>query len=168
MTALLEPAQFSALPALRCLGDLADVRPTIVIDTREQTPLSFRRLESVRRELLTGDYSFLGSEDTFAVERKTIADLTGCCTGSSRERFFRELHRLRGFRFKRLLVVGSLSDIEAHQYVSQVSPQAVLSTLGAIEARFDVPAVFSHPLRPKRPVKSKIGPIGSPASRPKP
>lgn len=32
------------LPALRSLGNLAGVRPVIVIDTREQEPLPFARL----------------------------------------------------------------------------------------------------------------------------
>jgi hypothetical protein len=33
--------------------------------------------------------------------------------GDNRERFERELHRLRGYRFKRLLVVGSEAEILA-------------------------------------------------------
>lgn len=131
------------LPALRCLGDLADVRPAIVVDTREQTPLVFTRLPSCTGTLQSGDYSFAGAEDHFAVERKSIADLVACCVGDNRDRFFRELHRLRGFRFKRLLVVGNVGEIERGEYRSQVKPAAVLATLSAIEARFDVPVVFA-------------------------
>jgi len=59
------------LPALKSLGKLADVRPTVVIDSREQLPFVFTRLESVRSKLQTGDYSYLGGEELFAVERKT-------------------------------------------------------------------------------------------------
>jgi ERCC4-type nuclease len=131
------------LPALRSLGDLADVRPTVIVDTREQTPLTFAKLASVRDTLTSGDYSFRGGEDLFAIERKSIADLVGCCVGENRERFFRELHRLRGFRFKRLLIVGTREQIEAGEYRSGISPRAVLSTLRAIEARFDVPVCFA-------------------------
>jgi hypothetical protein len=47
------------------------------------------------------------------VERKSIGDVVACCVGQSRERFERELHRLRGFRFKRLLVVGNEAEILA-------------------------------------------------------
>lgn len=132
-----------ALPALRCLGDLAGVRPVIVIDTREQTPLAFTGLMWERGGLQSGDYSFQGGEELFTIERKSIADLVGCCVGENRERFFRELHRLRGFRFKRLLVVGSRDDIAAGNYHGKVSPKVVFSTLAAIEARFDVPVVFA-------------------------
>ncbi len=137
------PQELPALPALRCLGALADVRPTIVVDTREQDPLTFARLASERAALQTGDYSFRGGEDLFAVERKSIPDLVSCCVGESRERFFRELHRLRGFRFKRLLIIGTHGDIEAGAYRSSITPRAVLATIACIEARFDVPAVFA-------------------------
>ena len=67
----------------------------------------FKRLESRVGTLVSSDYSAAGIESLFAIERKTVGDLVGCCTGENRDRFERELHRLRGFRFKRLLVIGS-------------------------------------------------------------
>lgn len=134
--------ELPTLPALRSLGRLADLRPTIVVDSREQTPLIFRRLPSVVGGLTSGDYSVRGLEDLFAVERKSIPDLVGCCVGENRERFERELHRLRGCRFKRLLVVGRREDIEAGAYRSRIAPEAVLHSLAAWEVRFDVPVVF--------------------------
>lgn len=138
-----EAVKQSRLPALRCLGQLAGAQPVVVIDTREQTPLPFAFMPSERGTLSSGDYSFRGGEELFAIERKSIPDLVACCVGENRERFFRELHRLRGYRFKRLLVVGSLAEIEAGAYRSKVSPAAVLSTLAAVEVRFDVPVVFA-------------------------
>jgi ERCC4-type nuclease len=69
------------LPALKSLGELSERAPVIVIDTREQTPLSFARLQTVRGTLNTGDYSVAGLEKLFSVERKTVADLVGCCAG---------------------------------------------------------------------------------------
>lgn len=130
------------LPALRSLGELADRAPVIVIDTREQEPLVFERLASVRGTLTTGDYSVAGLEPSFSIERKTVSDLVGCCMGDNRERFERELHRLRGYRFKRLLVVGSEAEILAGQYHSNIKPNAVLATLCAFEVRYDLPVVF--------------------------
>jgi ERCC4-type nuclease len=130
-------------PALAGLSRLRDLRPTIIIDSREQLPLRFTRLPSATGTLTTGDYSFAGAEELFAIERKSIADLVACCVGESRERFFRELHRLRGYRFKRLLIVGSREEIEAGAYRSRITPAAVLATITTIEARFDVPAVFA-------------------------
>jgi DNA excision repair protein ERCC-4 len=130
------------LPALRSLGELADRAPVVVIDTREQDPLVFERLTSVRGTLQTGDYSVAGLQDLFSIERKTVSDLVGCCMGDNRERFERELHRLRGFRFKRLLVVGSEAEILAGAYHSNIKPQAVLASVCAWEMRYDLPVVF--------------------------
>jgi hypothetical protein len=41
---------------------------TIVIDSREQTPLVFTRFASVTGTLTTGDYSVVGLEELFAIE----------------------------------------------------------------------------------------------------
>lgn len=66
-----------------------------------------------------------------------------CCCGDNRARFERELARLRGCRFQRLLVIGTPSEIEAHQYRGQIAPAAVMGSLAAWEVRFNVPVVFS-------------------------
>ena len=115
--------------------------PIIVIDTREQDPLVFRNLASIRGSLTSGDYSLSGAEELFAVERKSIPDLIASVTGE-RERFERELHRLRGFRFARLLIVGSRMEAETHRYRSGTTPKAVLHSLAAFEARYNVPVVW--------------------------
>jgi ERCC4-type nuclease len=128
------------LPALRSLGDLADLRPTVVVDTREQDPLPILRLPSCRGTLQSGDYGIAGLTD-FAVERKSIPDLVGCCVGENRERLERELHRLRGCRFARLLIVGTREEIERGEYRSRITPAAVFGSLAAWEARF-VPVVW--------------------------
>ena len=141
-----ENSELGKLPALKGLGKLADLRPVIVADSREQTPLPISRLQVVRAGLQSGDYSFQGAEHLFAVERKSIDDLVGCCTGESRERFEREMHRLRGFRFKRLLIVGARWMIEGQRYKSKIKPAAVLHSLAAWECRYDLPVVFcEHP-----------------------
>jgi ERCC4-type nuclease len=130
------------LPALKRLGELAVARPVIIFDTREQRPLVFERLKSRPGTLQTGDYSIAGLETLFSIERKTIDDLANCCTGQNRERFERELHRLRAYRFRRLLIVGAEEDIYRCRYHSSVTPKAIFATLGAFEARFDLPVVF--------------------------
>jgi hypothetical protein len=50
---------------------------------------------------------------------------------------------MRGYRFKRLLVVGTREDIAAGHYHSKIAPKAVLATLGAFEVRYDLPIVFA-------------------------
>jgi len=115
---------------------------TIITDTREQTPLMFATLPSERGTLATGDYSLKGYETIFSIERKTIPDLVQSVT-TERERFFRELQRLKGFEFKRLLIIGARSRIEAAQYRSMANPKAILASVATIEARFDIPAVYA-------------------------
>ena len=102
----------------------------------------FTRLQSVRSTFYSGDYSILSLEDSFAVERKSLDDIANCCLSSNRDRFEHELHRLRGYQFKRLLIVGSRAEIEAQRYHSRIAPKAVLATLGAFEVRYDLPVVF--------------------------
>jgi ERCC4-type nuclease len=115
---------------------------TIVIDTREQNPLIFSRLDAERGTLQSGDYSVAGLEHLFAVERKSLDDLAASI-GRERDRFERELHRLRGFRFKRLLIVGTEEDVANHCYRSKITSRSVLHSLHALEARYDIPVVFA-------------------------
>jgi DNA excision repair protein ERCC-4 len=123
-------------------GKKSDVHCQIIIDSREQTPLEFTRLPSIRGTLQSGDYSVAGLEHLFAVERKSLDDLAMSVT-TERERFERELHRLRGFHFKRLLIVGTREDIENHTYRSKAKPNAILASLSAFECRYDIPVVFA-------------------------
>ncbi len=136
-------APLPSIPALRHLGDLADRLPTVVIDSREQDPLPITRLPVIRAGLYSGDYSIAGLENGFSIERKSINDLVGCCVNSNRERFEHELHRLRGYRFKRLLVVGQRVEIELKHYRSAIAPSSVLGTLTAFEIRYDCPVVWA-------------------------
>jgi ERCC4-type nuclease len=118
----------------------------IIIDTREKLPLDFRHIKEATVEsgtIQTGDYSIKGLEHLFSIERKSIPDLVGSLT-TGRDRFERELHRLRGYRFKRLLIIGHRSEIEAHKYRSKVSPNSILASLNAFEVRYDIPFIFAN------------------------
>ena len=117
------------------------LRPTIIIDSREKTPLVFN-CPSVKGCLYSGDYSFVGAEHLFAVERKSLDDLAASCVKSRRATFENELLRLRGCRFRRLLIIGSEEDVYAHRYRSEITPKAVLGSLRSFEVRYDVPVVW--------------------------
>lgn len=119
-----------------------DVQPVIVIDSREQVPLLFTRLESIRKTLKTGDYSVEGLENLFVVERKSIGDLAACVAGN-RERFEDQLLRLRGYPFRRLLIVGQREEIENGVPFSKVTPTSIFGTLNMIEVRY-CPVVFQE------------------------
>lgn len=111
--------------------------PVIVTDTREQRPLIFQHLASEPGTLQSGDYSIRGLENDFAIERKSIADLCQSVT-RGRERFERELHRLRGFHFARVLIVGNPHEVHAIAHNSK----AVFSSISAFEARWNVPVIW--------------------------
>lgn len=113
--------------------------PIIVIDTREQTPLVFEQSEA--GTLYSGDYSYKGGETSFAVERKSLDDLVGSVI-QNRDRFANECHRLRGYRFKRLLITADIKDLLNHEYHSKAEPKAVMHTLYAFEMRYDLPFIF--------------------------
>ncbi len=110
--------------------------PVVVVDTREQSPLPFVNCPSETGTLATGDYSVRGFEDEFTVERKSLDDLVGSCT------FERELVRMRGYTFRRLLIVGTVEDVEAHRYRSRAEPKAVLASITAFEVRYGLPVAF--------------------------
>jgi DNA excision repair protein ERCC-4 len=115
--------------------------PTIAIDTREQTPLVFVNLPTEKATLQTGDYSISGLEADFTIERKSIADLVQSVT-FERERFERELTRMRGYSFRRLVVIGTVQQIEEHTYQSRAEPKAVLASLTAFEVRYSMPVCW--------------------------
>ena len=115
--------------------------PTILIDTREQSPLVFTHCPAEVATLATGDYSIQGFEDEFTIERKSLDDLAGSCT-HDRQRFEKELVRMRGYSFRRLLVVGTVEDVEAHRYRSRAEPKAILASVTAFEIRYGLPVAF--------------------------
>jgi DNA excision repair protein ERCC-4 len=112
----------------------------IIIDSREDAPLPVRNGEV--GTLHTGDYSVPGFEDYISIERKTIPDLVSSVT-TDRKRFENECRRLKGFLFRRLLIIGSYEDIKNHNYRSKTNPKSVINTLWAWQARYDLPFVFA-------------------------
>lgn len=120
---------------------MENIYPTILVDSREQAPLIFTRFPSISAGLVTGDYSIAGLEDHFAIERKSIADLVGSVM-QGRERFERELCRMRGHEFRRLLIIGTRQDIEEGRYVSKALPKAVLASVDAFEVRYGLPVIW--------------------------
>ena len=133
------------------------VTPTIAIDLAEPNdsvfgrengdPLKFNVPTEVKK-LYTGDYSVVGLEHLFAVELKKINDIVACCCSKSgkenRERFERELNRLRGYRFARVLIIGSYRDLLEGNYRSKMNPVSVTHSLSSFTARYGtVPILFA-------------------------
>lgn len=116
-------AQFRNLPA-----DLAAADVLAIVDTREQLPFDVAPLRMVTGTLATGDYSIVGLEDRITVERKSLSDLIGCC-GVERERFQREVERLRSYETRCVIVEASWDDLEAGDWKSKIGAQAVVGSV---------------------------------------
>lgn len=117
------------------------IEPTIIVDSREQTPWKFSNLPTEPGSLATGDYSVRGLEHLIAVERKSLDDLLAN-VGRERARFCRELQRLRAFRFRCLVIEASYSDLERGEWRSKVQPSAVLGSLAGWQARYSLPVML--------------------------
>lgn len=112
--------------------------PTIIVDSREQDPLTFANLPSEVGTLDTGDYSVRSLEHLIAVERKSLNDLLAC-VGRERDRFKRELQRLRAYRFRLLVVETDALALESGEWRSQLQPAHVLGSLAAWSAQYELP-----------------------------
>ena len=117
----------------------------ILRDSREQLGYDFDRFEGVtvhRAALETGDYSLPGLESIVAVERKELNDLINCLC-HDRDRFKRELHRLRPYQIKAIVVEGTLEDVARGRYKSQMKPQAALQSIFAFMVKYGVNFIFA-------------------------
>ena len=114
------------------------IEPVIVIDSREKIPWEFHNLPSEPGTLDTGDYSIRGLMHLVSVERKSLDDLLSC-VGTHRNRFRREMQRLKAYRFRALIVEASHADLEAGQWRSRLLPSHVIGSLSAWMAQFELP-----------------------------
>ncbi len=115
--------------------------PTIVIDTREQNPLTFT-LPTETGTLKTGDYSIRDLEGFIAIERKSPDDLVGCLKNGQRKRFERELKRGAEMPYFALVLECDLSSLSKGEYRSQMKPKAVIQSLMAFSVRYRLPIFF--------------------------
>jgi ERCC4-type nuclease len=113
----------------------------IIQDTREQMPLVFTEAAVEISTLQTGDYSLKSFEDKVCIERKSLADLLQSL-GQERERFMREVHRMRAYEFAGLVVEANLTTLYKGGWRSQMTPQAVTGTLQALSAKYGIHIFF--------------------------
>lgn len=78
--------------------------------------------------LYTGDYSIKGLEHIVTVERKSLDDLMGCI-GQHRERFEKEIDRLRAYECKTIVVESTWEKIEKGDYRSRINPSAAIGSI---------------------------------------
>lgn len=125
-------------------------KPTVLVDTREQTPLPLERFDNwlagVRpATLATGDYSIEGMEQLVCLERKSLNDLVSTLM-HNRDRFFRQLERMQAFPHRAILVEASYEDVKSpYVFCEDVAahPNGVSGSLDALEVRFGIPVIYT-------------------------
>lgn len=115
----------------------------VLIDSREGDPLRFpaSRVATLR----VGDYAPAGLEGELAIERKSHADLAGCC-GQGRDRFRAQLERLAALpRGGHLVLEPSVDAILMGPMLvtSRISPKVILQTLLSWSVELRVPVWFA-------------------------
>lgn len=123
----------------------------IIIDTREQSPYTFRSVAKPappvqRATLATGDYSILGCETEIAIERKSKNDLYQSVT-RGRDRFEREFERMSRMDFAAVVIECSFESMfTPPRQSTAVNPKTPFRTLLAWCQRYRVP-FFNYPTR---------------------
>lgn len=134
---------------------------TVLIDTREKKPYSFRRMTtgkqlSVRVKtqkayLETGDYSIAEYENGCCIERKSVSDLVQT-VAQHRDRFVRELERLSEIEHSFILVEGEWATVQLWcAQNSMLSPRSLDSSILTWSMRYRPRWIF----RPTRATAQK-------------
>ena len=116
----------------------------IVIDSREQNPFQFDFPDcgTIVGSLYAGYYTLYGFESSIAVERKELGDLIGCLT-SGRDRFMRELERLRGYDSAVVVVESEFADIVNGNYRSRLNSESAVQSIISIMQKYRMPFFFA-------------------------
>jgi len=109
------------------VSDLQLEQLTAIVDTREQMAWNLEPMKIVAKGLDVGDYSILGLESVIAIERKSLADFVMCC-GGERERFQRELDRLRGWPVHAVIIEASWGEFQMAQWRSKLTSKQVMAS----------------------------------------
>lgn len=108
----------------------------VVIDTREQLPYGFSGCRVSSSKLDAGDYSLEGWEDKVVIERKSATDFYGSIT-QDRDRFERELERLRDYKFKGLVIEEEEQDLLCPEsYGRGISRNSIYGSIISFEIKY--------------------------------
>mgnify|MGYP001575098059 FL=1 len=125
-------------------GDVMIKLPTIIIDTREQKPYTFKGYKVVRKVLKAGDYSMSNRQALVLIERKSLADLYGTLTRKTNfERFIKELEKLKFAKYPFLMLDCSPSHVHTGFSYSMANGGAVLDKLMRICCMYGVQVIFA-------------------------
>jgi ERCC4-type nuclease len=122
---------------------------TLIIDTREQLPLFNSRppgLNLIHKKLDHGDYSIVGFEDTFSIERKQISDLYSYI-GKERKKTVQKMNAFKSFDWVSLVIETTEDDLLFSNIYSQLTPEMVKAALVSFRIRYGVHVYFTNDRR---------------------
>ena len=127
------------------MSDNAKIPLQVVVDSREQCPFRFEGypVEVETGALASADYSLHGFTDRIGIERKSLPDLVACL-GVERDRFQRELARLRGFDAACIIVEQPQSVLRLGHFRSRMDAGAAWQSCLALSMRFRVPFFWAE------------------------
>lgn len=113
--------------------------PVIIIDTREKprAAYGFPGYSTKRQKLRAGDYSVAGLEGCLSVERKTLDDFVQTVIRGW-ERFTKELAILADYKYRVIIIEGTLEDIVKHNYTSKAHPNAIMGRCRVIKEQYGI------------------------------
>lgn len=125
------------------MNDNAKMPLQIIRDTREQNGFEFAGFPCTVKAgtLATGDISIAGFENRIAIERKTLDDLLHSIS-TERERFSRELQRLKAFDTAAVIVESPAAALRSGRYRSRMDPASAWQSILALQMRYRIPFIF--------------------------
>lgn len=95
-------------------------KPTIIVDNREKLPWAFpaEEFNTIYKQLPTGDYTILGLENLFIIERKF--KITEFARNLIQPRFERELIRLDEFKHPFCVLEFDMKDLINYPYSTKL------------------------------------------------
>ena len=118
----------------------------VVVDSGEQLPYKFGKDRTIIQGLPYGDYTLIYNgrlyHDQIVIERKSRVSELFAFSGSQRDRFCRELEKMKDVKYKYLLFEFSLLDIVNKQPPGILSASIVYSTICSFAIKYQIPFLF--------------------------
>ena len=116
--------------------------PTILIDTREQKPYTFKGYKTLKRKLNFGDYSLQGFR-SISIERKSLSDFFSTVANlKNLARFNRQLMEMSAKRFSFIVIEASPEQILFGSKFTQASGHRVLYRILELSLYYSIPIIF--------------------------
>ena len=120
---------------------------TVLYDTAEQKPFLFPKCRRVNLDYgdYTIEYNGVDYRDKIIIERKggigELYNLTGGKDGVGRERFIKELIRMKDVQYKYILCEFNYLDISHFDY-GKTLPTTVMATIWSFCIKYQIPILF--------------------------